>query len=163
MKKNQYIDFLNFIFTKLEEIGIDVSNFELDHLAYQASSDQDYDLRKEDFLQFAKLVSEEMVGGRRVGIYEMFEPVIYHDRSISVIELIAPKINQVCPSALEHVEFIVQDSFADFMVKYPNLNWDTSAVDQVDFPMLKLKLNDTVQVKFHYTHILEILKKKYEA
>ena len=40
---NNLTPFLDRIFANLKKQNIDVSNFELDHIAYQASSNDDYD------------------------------------------------------------------------------------------------------------------------
>ena len=155
-------DFLDFIFAKLQEVGIDASDLELDHLAYQASSNEDYDLRKNDFVKFTQLKSEEIVGGRRVSIFQLNDDITHHDRIINAIELIAPKQGQQCPSALEHVEFVIRETFTELMNLYPELDWDVSAIAQPDFPMIKLKLSNSVQVKFHYEPVLKIIADKYK-
>lgn len=156
---DNYQQFLDSLIQKVEALGIDISSYELDHFGYQASSDEDYDNLKPEFQKTAELISEEIVGGRRVGVFKFFEPLPYRNFSISAIELIAPKTGQVCPSALEHAEFIINEDFESLAQKYPNLDWDKSKVNQPMFPMLNLKLGDNIQVKFHYTHVLEIVKK----
>lgn len=154
-----YESFLDKFFSKIQEFGIDVSNLELDHIAYQSSSDADYDKLKPEFDQIGKQMSENIVGGRRVGIYKLNTPIQYKERSIPAIEIIAPKTGQVCASALEHAEFVIKEDFESFMKKYPNLPWDTSKVNQPTFPMITLKLDEGIQVKFHYEPVLEIVKK----
>lgn len=152
--------FLDTIFQKINEKGIDVSDYELDHIGYQASSNEDYDKTKPQFLEIGELVSEEIVGGRRVGIVKLNTPITYQNRIIPAVEFAAPKDGQNCPSAWEHVELVIKESFDDFIKRYPNLDWDTSAVNQPMFPMVKLRLTDALQVKFHYQPVLEIIKDK---
>jgi hypothetical protein len=77
---------------------------------------------------------------------------------IPAVELVAPKQGQVCPSALEHAEFVIDEDFETLAQKYPEVNWDVSAIDQPMFPMLKIKLGEFIQVKFHYKPVLEIVK-----
>ncbi|OGJ22498.1 MAG: hypothetical protein A2804_03000 [Candidatus Pacebacteria bacterium RIFCSPHIGHO2_01_FULL_46_10] len=154
-----YQVFLDHFFNKLEELGIDVANLELDHIAYQTQSDDDYDQIKPEFKKIGKEMSEAIVGGRRVGIFQLNSPLQYKGRSIPAVELIAPKTGQVCVSALEHGEFVIKEDFESFVKKYPRLAWDTSKVHQPVFPMITLKLDDGVQVKFHYQPVLDIVKK----
>ena len=156
---DNYETFIQKILDKLNELGIDVSGLNMDHIGYQASSNNDYDKLKVEFDAIGKRVSEAVVGGRRVGIYKLNKPLRFRQYINTAIELIAPKADQVCPSALEHVEFVIDD-FENFMKKYPDIQWDTSAIDQPDFPMIKLKLNENLQVKFHLTPVLEIVKSK---
>ncbi|NTU47018.1 VOC family protein [Candidatus Roizmanbacteria bacterium] len=157
---DNYDDFIKTILHKLKNHGIDVEKLNMDHIGYQASSDEDYNTLKNEFNNFGSLVSEEIVGGRRVGIYKLSQALQFHQYIIPAIELIAPKAGQTCPSALEHVEFVLTESFDSFMNKYPDLHWDTTAINQPGFPMIKIKLGDTIQVKFHLQPILEIVSGK---
>jgi len=152
--------FLDRLFGKINELGVDISKFDLDHIAYQASSDENYDSIKPTLLKIAELVDENIVGGRRVGLFKLDKPLIYRHYSVPALELVAPKEGQICPSALEHVEFVIDESFDSFMKKYPNLNWDISAVNQPIFPMIKLEIDRHVRVKFHYEPVLEIVRRK---
>ena len=143
-----YEEFLDKIFEDIKEKGIDLSSAKLDHIAYQASSKEDYQKYSEIFKKFAQLVKEPIVNGRRVGVFKFFIPLKYNDQSIEAIELIEPKEGQVAPSALEHAEFILDESLEEFMDKYPDLDWDTSSLNRDEFQHLKLKLSENTQVKF---------------
>ena len=153
---NNYHQFIEKVLTDIDTFGIDVSNLNMDHIGYQASSGEDYEHLKTEFDQIGTLMSEKIVGGRRVGIYRFHEPLRYKQYINTAIELIEPKPDQICPSALEHVEFVI-DNFESFMHQYPEVTWDTSAITQPDFPMIKLKLSGSTQVKFHLTPVLEII------
>ena len=158
MVLDSYITFVEDILKRIHDFGIDVSDLNMDHIGYQASSNEDYDNLKAEFNKIGELVSEKIVGGRRVGIYKLKNPLKYKQYLNEAIELVAPKEGQVCLSGLEHVEFILKETFDSFMKKYPNISWDTSKTNQPMFPMIKLKLSDATQVKFHYTPVLEIVK-----
>lgn len=157
---DNYKEFLDELIKNINEKGIDLSNLYLDHIGYQASSNQDYDNLKSEFDKIGKLISEEIVGGRCVGVYKFNSPLIYNGKEIPAIELVAPKEGQVCPSALEHCEFVLDTDFETFVKKYPNVNFDTSKISQPTFPMVTLKLSDTTQVKFHLKPVLEIVGEK---
>lgn len=157
---DNYVSFIEGILKRIEELGIDVTNLNMDHIGYQASSNEDYDNLKEEFDKIGEYVSEKIVGGRRVGIYKLYKPLHFKQYTPVAIEFYAPKIDQKCLSGLEHLEFILKEDFDSFMKKYPNVPWDTSAVNQKDFPQIKLKLSDTTQVKFHYTQVLDIVKEE---
>lgn len=154
---DNYQLFIRSLLSKLQELGIDVSNLVMDHIGYQASSDEDYDKLCLEFDKLGEKVRESIVGGRRVGIYKLNQPLHYRQYINPAVELVAPKSGQVCPSALEHVEFVI-DSFGSFMKKYPDVNWDITDISQPDFPMIKLKLSDYTQVKFHLTPVLQIVE-----
>ena len=152
-----YKDFLDELIKNINEKGIDLSNFYLDHFGYQSSSNEDYDNLIPEFKKIGTMVSEHIVGGRRVGIFKLNTPIIYNGKEIPAVEVVAPKEGQVCPSALEHVEFVIDSDFDTFVKKYPGLNFDVSKVDQPTFPMVTLKLSENTQVKFHLTPLLEIV------
>lgn len=155
-----YPAFLQTILDLISKFGINVSDSEMDHMGYQCSSDEDYDNFLPKFKFLGKLLSEEIVGARRVAIIELDEKIIFNQYVISAIELIAPKPTQVCESGLEHVEFILKESFESFLNKYPNIEFITSEINQKDFPMIKLKLNDKYQVKFHLENVIDIVRRK---
>lgn len=155
---DNYVQFIDIIFQKLQENKIDVAAFEMDHIGYQASSDENYDKLKSEFEKLGHRVSENIVGGRRVGIYKLNNPLKYKQYIISAAEVVAPKKDQVCPSALEHVEFVINSSFETFLKKYQNIPWDLTALNQPVFPMVKLKLDKYIQVKFHLTSVLDIIE-----
>ena len=157
MLLDNYTQFLDSIFQKLAELRIDVSKYELDHFGYQTSSDADYDFLKPEFERPGEFFSEETVGGRRVGVLIFSKPLQYKDYKIPAMELVAPKAKQVCPSSLEHVEFVLTEGFEDFMKKYPEIKFDVSAINQPMFPMLKLTVDKNIQVKFHLKPVLEIV------
>ncbi len=153
-----YNSFIEGILKRINDFGIDVSDLNMDHIGYQASSNEDYDHLRAEFDKIGDYVSEKIVGGRRVGIYKLKNPLRYKQYVNEAIELVAPKQEQVCSSGLDHVEFVIQEDFESFMKKYPNVPWDTSKTNQPMFPMITLKLSDTIQVKFHYKPVLEIVK-----
>ncbi len=154
---DNYREFLDKLFSDIDAKRIDTSDYYLDHFGYQCSSNEDYDKLKLELLEIAEMVSENIVGGRRVGILKFNTPLLYNGREIPAFELVAPKDGQVCPSTLEHAEFVIDTDFDSFIKKYPDLDWDLTAINQPTFPMVKLKLTERTQVKFHYKPVLEIL------
>jgi len=155
-----YQTFLDKLFEKLIELKLDFSNLKLDHIGYQASSTEDYNNLKSEFLKLGKLVDENIVGNRRVTILKLKTPLPYKKYLIKVIELVEPKKDQTCPSGFEHIELILKEDFKSFMQKYPNLKWDTRAIDRDIFPMLILKLGNNMQIKFPKNPVLEAVKKQ---
>lgn len=152
---DNYGIFINKILKRLDELGVDVRNFELDHLGYQTASNEEYDSLRLKFTDYGKLVREAIVGGRRVGIYKLNSPLIYKNYTIPGLELIEPKNAEVCPSGLEHLEFVIDEPFSTFIEKYPDIAWDTSALNQPEFPRLKLEIDTNTRVKFNLKPILK--------
>jgi predicted metalloenzyme YecM len=152
--------FLDRLFENLEKVGIDVSGLEMDHIAYKTSSEKEYFELKPDFLKIGSLVKESMVRERRVGIFELNKPWYYKNYKVSAVELIAPKVGEIIKSGFEHAEFVLNESYESFMGKVPKINWDTSVMNSDLFSMIKLRLTEDMQVKFHQMPILEMVKKE---
>src|SRR6185369_7151876 len=141
MVLDNYKEFLDELIKNTTEKGVDVSNYYLDHFAYQTASNESYDKLKIEFEKIADLVSENVVNGRRVGIFKFKTPFAYNNKKILVVELLAPKEDKVGPEGLEHAEFAIGMDFNTFLRKYPKVDWDTSNINRPDFPMIKLKLS----------------------
>lgn len=153
---NNLSSFLDKLLEEINKVGIDVSNYELDHIAYQASSNEDYDGLRPEFLKMGELLREDLVSGRRVGILKLNEPLDYKNYEISALELIAPKKGQKIKSSLQHAEFVIDESLRSFVDKHPNVNWNTSAIDREPYSHLVVSFEDIV-VKFHPRSILDIV------
>lgn len=150
-----YTKFLDKLNSDILALGIDISDAKLDHLGFQTSSSLDYEKLKEEILEESKLVREAIVGGRRVGIFKLHKLLEYKDEMINVLELIEPKPDQNPPSALEHAEYLLPVSLEDFMESYPDVSWDTRAINREEFPMLILKITDSTTVKFPRFSVLK--------
>lgn len=152
--------FIDSVLTNLKTIGVDVLDLELDHFGYQTSSKEDYESKKTAAQQIGKMESENIVNGRRVGIFRLNEPCLYKGFKISGFELVETRDGQVCESALEHLEFVLKGTFQDFMDKYPSVNWDTAALNRPEFAKLSLRFEDGSGVKFHLKNIFEEIPQK---
>ena len=163
MLKDEVLAFLDLFTEAVGGTGIDVSHYNLDHVAYQASSSQDYLEKSQEFLSISNLEHEATVGGRRVAVFKLSKPILYKDNTIIALEVIEPKDGQVVKSGWEHAEYVLNESFEKFMAKYSELDWDTSSVDRDVYSHLKLKLSNSLQVKFHQKDILATIALEAES
>lgn len=143
---------------KVATTGIDVSNYNLDHVAYQASSTEDYEKRKPMFEEVSNYMHETIVGGRRVSVFRLKTQVSYKGNTILALELIEPTNTQKCQSAWEHAEYALNEDYKNLVDRYPHLNWDTHSISRNIYSHLKLRLDDKTQLKFHLHDILETIK-----
>src|SRR5476649_1618962 len=102
-----YTSFLDSFFEEIKKAGIDLSGLPLDHIACQSSSAADYEKLLPEFSNLGELVSEEIIGDRRVAVFKLKEPIIYKGYQIPALELIEPRAGQQCESAFQHAEFVV--------------------------------------------------------
>ena len=77
-------------FSAKGEVWLDVSAYNLDHVAYQASSSTDFELQKQKFLELADFAHEAVIGGRRVAVFKR-KPIQYKQHIITALEVIEPK------------------------------------------------------------------------
>lgn len=152
-----YSSFLDSFFDQIQKAGLDISDLPLDHIAYQASSSEDYEKLLPEFSNLGGLVSEEIIGERRVAVFRLKESIQYKNYRIPALELIEPKEGQVCDSAFQHAEFVINQPFEEYMKKYPNLKWDTSSMHRDEFSHLKLNFDNRLTLKFLLRPILELV------
>lgn len=155
-----YTAFLNLFFEQIEKAGLNISGLPLDHIAYQASSAEDYEQMLPEFSNLGELVSEEIIGDRRVAVFRLNEPIQYKNCQIPALELIEPKAGQVCDSAFQHAEFVIDKPFEEYIRQYPNIQWDTSSMHRDEFSHLKLNFDNGLTLKFLLKPILELVGNK---
>jgi len=113
--------FLDSFFEQITQSKLDVSDLILDHVAYQATSSEEYDQLKPLFIELGEPIHEEIIGGRHVSVFRLYQPTQYKNYAFSALELIEPKAGQVCESGYQHAEFIAKKPFEEYMKEYPYL------------------------------------------
>jgi len=63
-KLNDLNTFLETFLNRVSEIGIDISEYNMDYVAYQASSSEDYEAVVEELRVNGELMHEPLIGGR---------------------------------------------------------------------------------------------------
>lgn len=149
-------NFLKKIFANLEKDKINFSNYVLDHICYRVESLERYDKIKKYLLEIGYLLLENEVGGRLIAKIKLNEPIIFQDRKISLIELPQPN-NAIFSEGFEHVEFVILESFDDFMKKYKNLKFNISGINKEINPDIVKKYDDFC-VKFHHKSLEYVVK-----
>ena len=159
MQTNQItLDLDKFILAKLEQldvIGVNVSNLTLDHFAYSTSSTAEYEQLISDSSQYSIQIAELELKGRRVSFNQLTPAVSSNGFMIDAFELIEPIPGQICTAGLDHIEFVIEDSFESFMLAYPNVNWDITKLNLAKFAKLSYGFEDGTSVKFHLNNIID--------
>jgi len=141
--------FLEKVLVALEADKIDISKYELDHVCYRVSSAEDYKKYQTELSKLGTLLSETEINGRNISTYKLLEPIHFQDREISVIELPSPKEDKPHPEGFEHVEFVIQEKFEDFMAQHPDIKFDLKDADKEINPDIRINY-DGFTVKFHH-------------
>ena len=56
-----------------------------------------------------------------IATVKLYEPIIYRDRHINIIEIPAPKVGKIAQNEFEHVEFVIDTSFEHFIAAHSHL------------------------------------------
>lgn len=145
--------FLDRIFQFLDQDGIDVSLYELDHVCYRVETKEEYERLKTQLQPLGELLTESLIGGRLIATFKLFEPIRYKKRKIWCLELPSPKAGSPYKEGYEHVEFVIDKPFDDFMSLYPALTFKTKGMSKEVNPDISRKYGD-LAVKFHH-HTIE--------
>lgn len=149
--------FLSHIFHTLEILKIDVSRLELDHVCYRVETLQRYEALKKMLETEAELLGEKMISGRPICTYKLKHPIRYEAREIWVLEIPAPKDGSPYKEGFEHVEFVIDTSFAEFMNIYPHISFDTKAIGKAINPDIWIEY-DGARVKFHQNSLEYVVR-----
>lgn len=154
---NQIKSFLDDLFKEINNIGIDVSNLMVDHVAYSTASAEEYERLLPEYLKIGDLIKEAIISNRRVAIIKLKSAIKYKGSSINAIEVIEPIKDVPSLSGWEHAEFLVTD-YDEILKKYPNMTWNTAHKDRKNFSRIKLALPNGMEVKFLNTPVLASAK-----
>jgi len=149
-------DLLYRLFAALRGDGVDVSAFELDHLCYRVEDMGRYEVLRTMLAQRGTFLGEHQVGGRPIATFQLNEPFLFEGRSITVVELPAPKPGSDYPEGFEHAEFVVHEEPSAFAQRYPLLNWDLSGVSKPINADVRLNY-DRFSVKFHRRSLADVI------
>ena len=150
-------EFLSRIFFGLKKDNIDVSNYECDHICYRVETKERYAELKLILSQYGESLGESIINGRPIDTFKLKEPIIFDDKVVSCVELPSPKKESYYLEGLEHVEFVIDVSFDEFMKKYPDLRFDIGGISKKINPDIGIKYSG-FSVKFH-RNTLEYVKK----
>lgn len=153
-------DFLEKIFNNLENDRIDVSDYELDHICYRVESLERYEFVKKELLKIGDLLLENEVSGRNIAKIKLQKPIVFKSKKIDVVELPQPKEGYEFEEGFEHVEFVISESFEEFMKKYSNIEFKTDGMQKEINADISMQYEDC-SIKFHH-HTLEYVVKSLE-
>ncbi|MFK7979776.1 MAG: VOC family protein [Saprospiraceae bacterium] len=145
--------FLDHIFQYLSLKKVEVTSYELDHICYRVETEERYQYLKKKLIDLGELLTESQIGGRAIASIKLRKPILYKSRKIWLIELPAPKKGSFYQEGFEHVEFVINVPFEDFLKAHSHLNFLTKDLKKSVNQGVTLKETD-FSVKFHH-HTLE--------
>lgn len=153
------IVFLEDLFLKIDDIGLDVEKYELDHICYRVESMSDYKIKKEELINFGELLIESMVNGRLISTFKLHEPIIFRNRKIYLLELPSPKSSHSYKSGLEHVEFVTNLPLQKIVDRYPQYSFEVYGIHKKINADVTLKLGEYC-IRFHNQNLEEVIKQE---
>ena len=148
--------FLSKVFLALKTDGIDVSTYLLDHICYRVETSDRYEQCKMELSKSGQQLSENMINGRPISTYKLREPIVFEGRAIACVEVPAPKAEHNYPEGLEHVEFVIDCSFDEFMGRYARVRFDISNMNNPRNPDVKIQYHGFC-VKFHLSSLEDVI------
>lgn len=149
--------FVNEILEKLRKTGLDIDDFEIDHLCYRVENIQQYNKMKKEMMKFTKAYSEKIHHGRHFSHFILKKPLKIGTYEINVLELPSPKPDRHFKKGLEHLEMVVGSKFNEFVKKNSAL-WsgrdDSGPFNQPVF----ITFENGISVKFHQFALVDVLK-----
>jgi predicted metalloenzyme YecM len=149
--------FLEDLFGKINDIELDVDQYELDHLCYRVESSEQYALKKTELAPLGALLVESMVNGRLIATYKLHEPIVFKNRNIYLLELPSPKPGHSYKSGLEHVEFVTKEPLQKIVDRYPQYSFEVFGIHKNINADITLKLGEYC-IRFHNKSLEDVIK-----
>jgi len=156
--ENAILDFLTRLLIDFRNLyNIELENYELDHICWRSTSDDDYRLLESYLLGYGKLYHKNIHNGRPISLILLNDPVVYENRIIELIELPSPKMGTPYETGFEHAEFVIDTPIDEFVIKHQDLPWDTRNIGRPINPDVKLPVGKS-KVKFHTSTLAHVVK-----
>lgn len=154
-----YEAFLNKVFENLKKAGVEVGSYELDHIAYRATTLESFEKLSCELPNFGKMIHRIVIRNRFVDKYLLDEPINFGGRTIYLLEMLAPAEGDKFSEGLEHAEFVVKDmTLIEFIKKYCRLNWNTKGINREIDPEIAVYFDNGANVKFHTLPLKKVVK-----
>lgn len=151
--------FLESIESDLNILGINLSDFFIDHLCYRVDSTLRYNELREELSSSHTLLHEANISGRAIATFKLNEPIKFKKHSIPLLELPSPKEDSKYNEGFEHIECVISESFIDFSNRHPNIEFDWKGAQKAHNAELRIKLGER-SIKFHHQSLEEVIKEE---
>lgn len=125
-----------------ETVGVDLAEFEIDHLAVRVNTVEKAEVWKSSLLSenHANLLKESLVNGRPITLLDLHQPLTFCNQAVSIIELPFPKDKTYPTEGWEHIEIVVPMLAGETVEQWIERlckRWDL-----VDNSQIKLKVSE---------------------
>jgi predicted metalloenzyme YecM len=152
-----YAGFFTSRLRRLSELGIDVSEYPVSHLAVRVGSREEYLDLRDAIERISKANVENLWSGRPISKLLLVDPVpLGPNHKLDLIELIPPTHGVGYPMGIEHVGFVVGEEFADFRRRHAGVLTGQQDQGPINRPFF-VRFDDARSVKFHRLSLRDVV------
>lgn len=107
----------------IQQLGVREELVQNDTMCLQVPTNAEYARVREQLDGHHHLISESLVNGRLIAVFELTTPISEHGWSLSYIELPQPKTANL-PSGVRHLQFVTRTGIESFRSKFPALGFE---------------------------------------
>ncbi len=177
--KETFPHFMEKIMVFISDLGLDISDLQIDHIAIRVKDPSNVELLKKELNALSinnSPISNEIVNGREIMIFKLLHPLVYENYQIPCIELPYPSSSHHYKvDGWEHIEVVIPSDAntteiieEEFMKKYPGFDKNNPIIDELKVsmpvvehqpanPTLAIQRELGLAVKFHPRTIEEIV------
>jgi predicted metalloenzyme YecM len=163
-----YQAFFSLQLARLHVLQIDISGYEISHLAYRTKTYDEYLRKRDEIERHCTSNVENVWNGRPISIMQLKAPLALNaDFEARVIELIPPVHRRVYKMGLEHVGVVIGDSVDEFSVNHRAELTGQQFQSELCEPYYVTFFEDFTMVKFYRISLLEVCEtersRRYEG
>lgn len=155
---NEANKFLSNLFEKMNQVSLNVSDYELDHICYRVISFDEYEEYKVLLSEVGDKLIESEVGGRAIATYKLNTPISFYERRVFIVELPAPKQVSQYSRGFEHAEFVIPHTFDRFIELNEHCCYDLAGSKKAINPDIRVSFGTNMSVKFHHNSLEDIIE-----
>lgn len=157
-----YQAFFALQFERLNNLEIDISGFEVSHLAYRTETLEEYVKVRDELERHCRSNVENVWNGRPISIMQLDRPLsLGAGFDARVIELIPPVHRRVYKMGLEHVGIVIGDSVDEFSRKHRSALTGQQFQSPECAPYYVTFFEDFTMVKFYNSSLLKICESQH--
>lgn len=158
-----YQAFFSLQFRRLSDLDIDISGYEISHLAYRTKSNKEYLQTRERIERYCTSNIENVWNGRPMSIMQLEAPLdLGAGFEVGVIELIPPLHRRVYRMGMEHFGVVIGDSVDEFCRKHRAALTGQQFQSEECEPYYVTFFDDFSAVKFYDRSLLTICESQHK-
>lgn len=157
-------------------IGVNLTGLTIDHIAYRASTIDEADKLKQDWMSDGVLVKAAQINGREVDIFQLSNPLEFEWFQIQCTELMYPKPSKPF-GGWDHIEVVLWPYSNSIDVlrervleRFPDIQRNAgesysyeedglhAVGGQVTNPCISIRFSDKTAIRFHTADIRDIIQ-----